>query len=202
MAKAKTTEVEDTMDFDGLRYVRVTVEGITPLIMGAALISTRAGQETADAHDKRCWLERCHTNESGEAFIPAIAWARALAATSRKTGRKIPGRGNSTYASHFECGVSVARDTPIGHKAADAVCERIYTNADGRRGSGKRVWRHFPRFSTWGTTVELMIADNSISQEEFERTFNEAGALNGIGSFRKEKGNMNGQFRVTKFHWA
>ena len=79
---------------------------------------------------------------------------------------------------------------------------RIHANADGVRGSGKRVFRTFPVIPVWSGVLDVMISDPDLPDAVFERVVIAAGRCQGVGRFRPEKGGSNGRFTVTKFEWA
>ena len=79
--------------------------------------------------------------------------------------------------------------------------DRIHANADGIRGSGKRVWRNFPRVDSWSATVPIVVAANEITKDVFERHLEQAGKFVGIGRFRPQNGGFYGRFEVQKVVW-
>jgi hypothetical protein len=77
----------------------------------------------------------------------------------------------------------------------------ISANADGIRGSGKRVPRRFPIVNEWQATFDVYILDPIITQDVFTEMVEIAGMFIGIGRFRPEKGGTNGRFRIEKLVW-
>jgi len=163
-------------------------------------------KETADAYEQRNWREKMHADSEGKVYIPAMAFKQALDRAASMLGIQIPGRGKSTYTKHFLAGCIVEQDVAIteGGKPilkASVSPERIYANADGKRGSGKRVWRIFPTIPKWEGTARFVIFDEAITKDVFERHLVESGKYVGVGRFRAENGGLYGRFSVEKFKW-
>jgi hypothetical protein len=126
-----------------------------------------------------------------------------MSAAAKKLGTQIPGRGKSTYTKYFEADVVPLNDPRLDAKQKDVRGERLNVNADGVRGSGKRVWRTFPVVdSGYKSYIDFMIMDDTITKEVFVDVFTAAGTGIGIGRFRPEKGGTNGRFRPVKFEWS
>ena len=115
---------------------------------------------------------------------------------------QIPGRGKATYTKHFAAGIIVPGDLRLGIKK-DAVARiAVNCNADGVRGSGKRVLRFFPQVPTWSGDLEAVVLDETITPAVFEKHAKEAGMLVGVGQNRPENGGSSGRFRCEKFVWS
>ena len=79
----------------------------------------------------------------------------------------------------------------------------INANADGVRGSGKRVKRTFPVVPSFeNVAVNFTIMDDTITPQVFEEVFAVFASSVGVGRFRPEKGGLNGRLRATKFIWG
>jgi len=163
-------------------------------------------RESHDDYERRIWRDKVTVNGDGVVCIPAMAWKQALDTCAFKLGVKVPGRRGSTYKSFFTSGFFCEADAPIRVngkwlKKDDAECVTISANADGVRGSGKRVPRSFPSFAKWETEVVFVITDDIIASDIFEQHLKSAGIIVGVGRFRAEKGGTNGRFRVVGVTW-
>lgn len=177
------------------------LEGYSPYSMSRAHEVPKLPKETADAHEERTWLERGHYTAEGNVFIPPMAFQFSLAKAAQNLGLQIPGRGKTTYTKFFANGVQVA-EGPILSATRDTIRrQRIHANADGKRGSGKRVWRSMPTVDEWAATVTYHILADEITQDVFEQVLRHSGAFVGIGQFRPENGGFNGRFRVLEVDW-
>ena len=95
-------------------------------------------------------------------------------------GEKSDRRG-ATYKSSLTSGFICDGDVPIANgkplTPKDASLVTINANADGVRGSGKRVKRRFPSFDKWHGVAEFTIVDDIITTEVFEHHLKSAGMI-------------------------
>lgn len=158
-------------------------------------------KETPEKYDIRTWREHATFNSDGIVCVPAMAFKMAIDEAVKRLGLQVPGRGKTTYAKFFVAGQLCESDVSLGIKKEELQPISIWANADGVRGSGKRVKRLFPYIMKWQGTAVFDILDDAIPQNIFERAVVEAGRLVGIGRFRPEKGGMNGRWETGKFVW-
>lgn len=159
-------------------------------------------REGKDAYEQRTWREKCTTDTSGIICIPAMAFKQALDDVAKMLGMQIPGKGKSTYTKHFKAGVICESDVSIGLHKDDVPSVTINANADGVRGSGKRVSRTFPVVSEWKGTARFAVLDDTVTKEVFEKHLIEAGRFIGVGRFRPQNGGLNGRFKPVAWRWA
>lgn len=176
--------------------LRCDLKSLAPLYQSAPLQSARNDGESADAHDERVWKERMHVDEEGICYVPAMAMKWALDWAAGFLNIKIPGERNATWKKQFVSGILITDNLSLGVRAADVKGERVFVNADGKRGSGTRVWRRFPRIDSWSATLIAHIINPKITPDVFERHLVAAGNFNGLGSFRVQNGNVYGRFEV------
>lgn len=184
------------------KTVEVTLVSVSPYSQSRQHSEPRKDKETWEDYEKRTWREKCTTNDEGEIVIPAMAFKQALDAVAKRLGDQIPGKGKSTYTKHFVGGVICESDVPLGVRKEDVPSITINANADGVRGSGKRVQRTFPQVAKWSGVARFIILDDTVTKPVFERFFTESGRFIGIGRFRPEKGGLNGRYRATDFKWS
>lgn len=191
-----------------MRLCKAHLESIpgSPYSQSAQHDTEMLDRESHEDYDERTWREHCTVDTSGQVCIPSMAFKQAIDTAAYKLGEKVPGRRGATFRSFFASGFFCNGDVPISNGKAlrkeDAVRRPINANADGVRGSGKRVKRRFPEFARWHGVAEFTITDDIITQDVFERHLKAAGVVVGIGRFRAEKGGTNGRFRVAKFEWT
>lgn len=152
-------------------------------------------REQPDAYDERIWPHKAHY-QGDQVIIPRIMFKRALEDVAQYLGRQIPGKGKSTYTKHFKSGVHITTDLLTGFRQSELEHTVILCNADGVRGSGKRVMRNFPAISGWRGELQICVVDGIITKEVLRDHLVDAGRLVGVGSFRIMKGNSSGGFRV------
>lgn len=190
-----------------MKQCKITIKGLptSPYSQSAKYETPVLDRESADDYDTRTWRDHCTVNSDGIVCIPSMAIKQGLDRTAQKLAIKVPGRRGATFKSFFQSGVFCNANAPIKNgqwlKPEDGDCALIYANADGVRGSGKRVWRRFPAFHDWHALIECVVVDDIITNPIFEQTFKAFGIIVGIGRFRPENGGINGRFRVEKFEW-
>jgi len=181
-----------------MRIATVEITGLTPYSQSMAYTSERKSEETHDDFDRRAWPEHLHIDDEGKVFIPAVAILQGMASAASYLGKggNLKKQGSSTWAQNFNCGLAISRGPSINRTEKDARPERVYCNSDGKRGSGKRVWRTFPVFDEWATTLTIHILDDTIPEEIFRKVLEAFGLFIGMGRYRPQNGGYLGRFVV------
>lgn len=188
-----------------MKVCLATLRSATPYSQSKAVAPDqfpKLEKESADEYDKRLWREKATVDEHGIVCIPAMALKMSVDEAVKRLNIGIPGRGKSTYTKFFTAGQICEADVPLGLPKDGLDFIDIWANADGVRGSGKRVRRRFPIVKEWEGVARFAILDDIIPQPIFERAVTEAGRLVGIGRFRPEKGGFLGRFHVERFKWS
>ena len=163
-----------------------------------------AGEGHED-YDLRTWRNKMHVQTiAGQrrVVVPAFGFACALASAAKYSKRQIPGQGKATWTAKFKAGIMMLNDPVLDGVDPDTVKNiRISANADGMRGSGKRVPRYFPTFPEWSSVFEMKVIDPIITEDVFREMVEIAGMYIGLGQFRPENGGTNGRFSVEKIVW-
>jgi hypothetical protein len=179
-----------------------TIVGLSPLSQSRQHGEPKLEGESADDYDERTWPKKLNVSlGSGTVVIPAHGLHQALIAAAKYTGEQIPGQGKKTWTQKFTTGIAFMADIDTGLRPEGVQKIVISANADGVRGSGKRVPRRFPIFHEWQATFDVMILDPIITEAQFRKMLEITGMFIGIGRFRPEKGGTNGRFRVEKLVW-
>lgn len=185
------------------RQVEVDIEGMAPYSQSRMHDIKKPAKEDHNDFDERIWREKCNYNADGIIVLPAMALKQAIDNAAKMLGERVPGKGTATYSKFFTSGVLCDGDAPLGVHKDEVDMIRINANADGVRGSGKRVPRIFPVIpAPWKCTARFLVINDIITNELFERTLKEAGMFIGVGRFRPEKGGTNGRFAVRAFRWS
>lgn len=179
-----------------LKIFTVKVRGLAPYSGSRAHESPKLPRETPDVYEVRTWRQKMHVTAENEVFIPPMALKQALDTASKMLGRQIPGKGKATYSKFFASGVLVMDPVLLGVHIHDVGNDRIHANADGVRGSGKRVWRIFPKVDDWTATVKFHVLANEIVEDVFLEHLRQAGGFVGVGRFRPQNGGFYGRFAV------
>lgn len=188
-----------------MRICTATIKGVTPYSPSRAVDPAevpRLPKEGHEEYDERTWRMKATTTEAGEIAVPQMALKFAVDEAVKRLAMQIPGRGKTTYTKFFVAGQICEADMPIGVHIDDVKPIKIWANADGVRGSGKRVRRLFPYVPNWSGVARFALLDDVIPSDTFERALVEAGRLIGVGRFRPEKGGVLGRFEVTQAKWT
>lgn len=159
-------------------------------------------KEASGDYEDRTWRNRLHSNAEGIVYIPPMAFKNCLSEAAKFLSVKIPGKGKSTYTKHFEAGILVMDPLSLGVHKDSVQKESFFVPSDGRRGSGKRVTRHFPVFPRWTGDVTFYVMDDTVTKDVFEYHLGEAGRFIGIGRFRPRNNGFYGRFEVNKVSWS
>ena len=185
-----------------MKEVTFTIESISPYSASRKHDAPKKNDKEGPAdYDARTWREKCHYTDDGNVIIPPEAFSFAIKATAQKLQLKIPGKGTAKYGGRFLSGILITDGLVLPETRDTLKSWTGSMNADGRRGSGKRVDRTFPMIHKWGGSITCYILDDEIPKDIFERVVHECGKLNGVGRYRPAQGGTNGRFRVTKFVW-
>lgn len=184
-----------------MKIATTTLRSLSPYSQSRPIASPREPKETAEDHEKRTWRERMHVSDDGHVFIPPMAFKNCIAEAAKFLSKQIPGKGKATYTKHFEAGILVTDAPVLPLLGKDVAGEWLFLNADGVRGSGKRVWKQYPVIPEWRCDVTWYVLDDTITEEVFEETLREAGSFIGVGRFRPRNGGYYGRFTVEAVQW-
>lgn len=179
----------------------VKLNGIGKLCQSRYHNTPKLEKEGPDAYEERTWKNKLHVTKDGRVFIPAMALKFALSAAAKFMGEKIKGRGQATYSKRFAAGILISDDIVTDVLATDAEANWLHMNADGIRGSGKRVFRCIPSIAGWSAEATVYVLDDLITEDVFERYIDECGKFIGVGQFRPENGGNAGRFEVESVKW-
>jgi len=182
----------------------VTIEGLGPLSQSRQHDDPMLEGEGRDDYDKRTWRSKLNLEVRGgkpTVVLPAHGIQQALTAAARYSKRQIPGQGKATWTKKFAAGIALLESPSINIDPATVGCITISANADGIRGSGKRVTRRFPQMPEWGASFDVHILDPIITEDVFREMVTLAGMYIGLGRFRPENGGGNGRFKIAKLVW-
>lgn len=180
----------------------VTIEGLSPYSQSRQHDDPFLEGESRDDYDLRTWRSKLNVGANGNIIIPAHGIHQAIAAAARYSGKQIPGQGKKTWTAKFTTGISIFEDADTGVTPDAAQMVTISANADGVRGSGKRVLRRFPFLPHgWTATFDVVILDPIITEAIFTEMLTLSGMFIGLGRFRPEKGGVNGRFRIADLKW-
>lgn len=192
------------MKNNNVSVVEMDLVGISPISFGKQLQSQRAQGEDHMAFEERVWRERMHVDEHGHVFIPPMALKRCLEATAKYLSESVPGKGKATFTKHMLAGTLVVDPLMLVTKngkpiiAKDVQPERVFVNADGKKGSGTHVWRIFPFIPEWRTHAIVHVIDPVLKahHNKISDYATHGGQFNGIGRFAPRTGGFYGRYTV------
>jgi len=183
----------------------ITLIGLTPYSQSHQHEEPKLEGEDHDAYDRRTWPSKLNiTERNGQltVVVPAHGFHQAIIAAAKYSKRQIPGQGKATWTKKFEAGISLLEDPSLDIDPTTVKPITISANADGVRGSGRRVTRRFPIMNAWSTTFDVYILDPIITEEVFREMLEITGMFIGLGRFRPEKGGGNGRFKLSEMSWS
>jgi len=182
----------------------LTLTGISPYSQSRQHDEPKLPGETHEDYDARTWRSKLNTairDGAPTVIMPAHGIQQSIAAAAKYSKRQIPGQGKATWTAKFKAGIALLEDPTLNINPADVAAVTISANADGVRGSGKRVTRRFPIMPQWSATFDVYILDPIITQDVFREMVQIAGMFIGFGRFRPENGGTNGRFQIEKLVW-
>lgn len=183
-----------------LTIATCTLESISPYSQSRKHDEPALQGELKDAYDKRTWRSLLHVS-NGTVHIPSNSIHQCLANAAKYSKKQIPGQGKATWTKKFEAGIVLFEDIDLNIKPEEVDYIDIYANADGIRGSGKRVMKRFPMIHRWKATFDVHILDPIITRPVFEEMVEIAGMFIGIGRGRPENLGKNGRFKLVELAW-
>jgi hypothetical protein len=184
-----------------MRIATASLTSVSPYSQSRPHETPKLDSELPDDFEKRTWREKAHYNGDGHLFIPPAAFCSAMADAASRMGRKIPGRGNATYAKFFASGLMSIEPIMLPETHDNVKSGRYFLDANGKRGSGTRVWRIFPEIPEWKADVEFQVLADEITPDLFEETLVYSGKFIGIGRFRPINRGYFGRFDVKRVKW-
>lgn len=181
---------------------KVKLQGETPISFSKHVKEKKGTREDWENYESRIWSEKLHYDSKNNVYIPLTMLKNCLSVAANYLSLKIPNKGNSTYTKHFEAGVIVEKNIPLGIKKSQVKNEWVFVPADGKRnGRGSRVDKCFPIIEKWKGETNIIILDEIITKEVFEKHIIEAGIFVGLGRFRPIRNGNYGRFSAKITSW-
>jgi hypothetical protein len=158
----------------------------------------RLPKEGPDAYEERTWRHRTHINDDGQIVIPAESIQASIRYGAAYLSEKIPGRGSEKWTKHFASGVLIPDGIVLPERRETVQGQWLHMNANGRAGSGTRVWRCMPFIPRWAGDVTIYVLDDIITDDILKRVIEHAGQFIGIGQNRPQVGGTRGRFQLVE----
>jgi hypothetical protein len=185
---------------------RLTIRGTAALTQSRYHEVAKHKGELPQDYDRRTYLDRLHVLD-GRVIIPRAGMHQAIVAAAKYSKRQIPGQGKATWTAKFQSGITVQGPLFLTRSGKPITPEDtsfidVYANADGVRGSGKRVMRRFPQIPVgWECTFDVIVLDPIILEDVLREFMDITGMFVGIGQYRPGNGGDNGRFELTNLDW-
>ena len=183
----------------------LTLASLAPMSQSRQHDAPKLEGENHDAYDARTWRNKLHVEERNgrnTVVVPATGFHQCLAAAAKYSKKQIPGQGKATWTAKFAAGIMLLENIALNIDPETVPNVTISANADGVRGSGKRVTRRFPTVPSWSATFDVIILDPIIVEPVFREMVEIAGMFVGLGQFRPANQGTNGRFRIDKLVWT
>jgi hypothetical protein len=185
-----------------MKRVVASFQSLSPYGQGRKYETPKLDREIPEDYEHRTWRDRCHVDESGHVFIPAMAFKNCVRDVAKYLSQQIPGKGKSTYTKHFLQGILVLEGLLLPITKDQVEGTWVFTSSSGKPGGeGPRVYKCFPTIPQWSGEVEFIILDDIITEEVFSRHLTLAGQYIGLGVWRAQKGGLWGRFQVKNIAW-
>lgn len=171
---------------------------------GAQIVTPKDDKQPWDEFENQHWRERAHYNDAGHVIIPAITFKRVMEAAAAYNPRKL--KGSATFTKLFERAVIVLEPLVLTETRDTVKGVALPVPSDGMATSkstmkSNRVTRIFPTIREWSGTIVFNILDDRIQEPIFMDTLKDAGMYIGIGTWRPQRGGLNGRFEVSSLKW-
>jgi len=181
-----------------MKTYKVTVEGITPLLMNRPN-QLDIGEEAKDRKretrtPKEIAEEKLYKDAKGRIYIPATWFQGALIEAGKQ--KKMMGKGSSkaTYSKVVGSCVEI-NPFEIILNADWKVFSILVVNPNTK---GRNI-SHRPCFDKWKVEFECTFDENQIEVPVMKELFDIAGRLVGVGDWRPAKKGRFGKFHVTNW---
>jgi len=185
-----------------MHVATVELKSVSPYSQSKFIMVEKMEKESPGDFEKRTWRERIHADKGGQVFIPPMAIKNCLAEAAKYLSTQIPGKGKATYTKHFEAGVLVQDPIMLGIQRDDVAGEWLLLSPMGKVGPGPRVEKCYPVIMEWAGVATFYVFDDTITQDVFRYTLEQAGKFIGIGRFRPRNRGYYGRFDVKGLKWT
>lgn len=179
------------------------LKSLTPLTFGRYHDTPKQPKELPKDYELRTWREKAHVTKDGNenVCITASMISSCIRESAKFLSIPVPGKGKSTYTKHFDAGIITHNDIVLSDKKESLKHIDVHVPSDGRAGGTTRVVKRFPIIHNWEGVVTIIVGDDIITADVFERVLINAGSLIGIGTWRPRNRGMNGRFELVSMSW-
>jgi copper chaperone CopZ len=172
-----------------MKSIKVKIEGLSPLLMNRRpMEDAEITKKKSDVYDPKEDAEKkAHFDSRMGYFVPSDM----LEACFREAGKNVK-NGRSSSKKLVMSSVFVSEEkVSLSRKDYDEIDKRWGTHPS----TGNSVLVSRVRFNKWNLTFTITYDENRISLKKVKEIVDEAGAANGIGSYKPK----HGRFKVSEF---
>jgi len=184
-----------------MKEITIHIESAAPYSQSRFHNTPRLEQESHEAYEERTWREKGHYDKDGIMYLPPMALKACIDTAVKFRKRKGPSGGASTWTKNFVSGIMFMEPILLGVHKDDVESWGGMQNADGKVGSGTRVFRIFPEVLQWKASTNVTIFDPAITEKIFTEVLEDAGRFIGVGRFRPQNRGFYGRFEIDKIEW-
>ncbi len=176
------------------RRYRLTLEGLTPLLMNKPLPAPTEEVRDKDAYDRAHWLDKAYRAPDGAFIVQREALMRMSVEGAGFYMGKKPSGVKKGWGTLVEAAVVVEEDLRL--TAPDPALDSRLVKANPSDPKSGRVIRHKPRFDLpWGGTVHISVFDEVLTEAHLGEIFARGGAMVGLLDGRRKL--KTGRCRIT-----
>lgn len=170
------------------KTITVAIKGISALLMHSFPLVQVEGLEKRTP-DEQAEIAAYRDPDTGELYIPGVAFQRALVAGAAYS----KGKGRSTLQKPVAACVLVTPErASLGTKEYIVDARPVVIPA-----TKGRVVRYRPRLDSWETTFSIEFDPMLITEDQLRRVVDDTGRNVGLLDYRPEKKGPFGRFMVT-----
>jgi hypothetical protein len=196
MTRLDATKQDNFLIRKNMKTATVKFKSLSPISFGRFHGTEKLDKEGYDEYETRTWRNKVHSDKDGNVVITPFMIKNMISDVAKFLSVKIKGKGQQTYTKHFEAGIIVYENMPIGIKKENVDGQWMHVPSDGKRGGSKRVMKCFPVIQEWEGTIDIQIVDETITQDVLLEHLTEAGKFIGLGSLRPRNNGIFGRFEV------
>ena len=183
-----------------MKKIHVKIKGISPLLMHRPssemeeLLKKARENKVKEEIEKKNIHLYLYLDEDGKPCVPSIYLIRSMMKAAVDCGIKVQGKGKKTYKNYIGGGLVIIEPSLIPIKPSKYVIHEAYVVIQRNR-----IRRFRPMFPKWSLEFDIFYDENTFSSNVLKEILAYAGAFEGIGDFRPNKGGCYGRFEIVEW---
>ena len=181
-----------------MKKIHVKIKGISPLLMHRPssemeeLLKKARENKVKEETEKKNIHLYLYLDDEKKPCVPSIYLIRSM----MKAGAnfKVEGKGKKTYKNYIGSGLLIIEPSLIPIKPSKYEVHEAYVVIQRNR-----IKRFRPMFKKWSLEFDLYFDESIFTENILKEILSYAGAFEGIGDFRPNKGGCYGRFEVAEW---